>query len=106
MSDDRFFDRLREDAKPLRFEPDDVMATRIAARVRDRIAQPDVAGILARWVRPLATTMAAAALAASLGLAWLSHSTDASATPVESVASANTPVEISVAGDVYSVDNQ
>lgn len=105
MSDDRFFERLREDAQRLRYEPDDFMVTRITARVHERIAmQTTVSATLMRWFRPLATSMAALALAASLGLAWLSHTAQqpASATAVESLAS-NNPVEISVAGDVYSV---
>ncbi len=108
MSDDRFFERLREDAQPLRYEPDDLMVTRITARVRERISigtSTAVAKMLARWFRPLAASMAALALAASLGLIWVSHTTadtPQTATAVESMASHN-PVEIQVAGDVYSV---
>lgn len=106
MSDDRFFERLREDAHGLRYEPDDFMLTRITARVQERIsAQSSVAGMLVRWFRPLATSMAALALAASLGIAWMSHTAAQQAsttTAVESLA-ANNPVEIQVAGDVYSV---
>ncbi len=108
MSDDRFFERLREDAQPLRYEPDDFMVTRITARVRERISigtSTAVAGTLARWFRPLATSMAALALAATLGLVWVSHTaqqTPQTSTAVESLAS-NTPVEIQVAGDVYRV---
>ncbi len=106
MSDDRFFERLREGARPLRYEPDDFMVTRITARVQERISVPtSVAGMLARWFRPLATSMAALALAASLGLAWMSRSAQTTARAVESLA-ANNSVEISVAGDVYSVNNE
>lgn len=107
MSDDRFFEELREDSRPLRYEPDDFMITRITARVQERISvQTSVAGMLARWFRPLATSMATLALAAGLGLAWMSH-TAQTTTPaaVESLAANNT-VEISVAGDVYSVNNE
>jgi hypothetical protein len=106
MSDDRFFEKLRAEAQPLRYEPDDFTVTRITARVRERISVPtSVAGMLAGWFRPLATSMAALALAASLGLAWVSNSAQTGATTVESLA-ANSPVEISVAGDVYSVSNE
>jgi hypothetical protein len=107
MGDNRFFERLREDARPLRYEPDDFMITRITARVQGRISmQTSVAGMLARWFRPLATSMAALALAAGLGLAWMSHTApQTTPTAVESLA-ANNSVEISVAGDVYSVNNE
>jgi hypothetical protein len=107
MSDDRFFERLREDARPLRYEPDDFMITRITARVQERISvQSSVAGMLAGWFRPLATSMAALALAAGLGLAWIGQSApQATPTAVESLAASNS-VEIAVAGDVYSVNNE
>src|SRR6267378_1872163 len=49
------YERLRGDARTLRYEPDDVSASRVAARVRSRIAAaPTVAQLLARWARPLA----------------------------------------------------
>ncbi len=106
MSDDRFFEKLREDAQPLRYEPDDFMVTRITARVQERISVPtSVSGMLARWFRPLAASMAAIVLAASLGLAWMERSAQTTAPSVESIA-ANNPVEISVAGDIYSVNNE
>lgn len=102
MSEDRFFEQLREHAQPLRFEPDELMATRIAARIRGRVsAQPNVAGVLARWFRPLAASMAAVALASLLGIAWIER---ASAPAVDALASNSSPVEIAVAGDVYSVN--
>ena len=105
MSEDRFFERLREDARPLRFEPDDFMATRIAAHVRERIsAEATVSGVLARWFRPLAASMTAVALAATLGVFWIDQNAVAPGAGVESLASNSTPVEIAVAGDVYSVN--
>ena len=51
---DNFLDRLRTDARQLRFEPDEMMSTRIAARVRERIAAESdtaIAQILARLGR-------------------------------------------------------
>ena len=74
MSDDRFFERLRSDAAPLRYEPrDEATWTRLQARIRERVAepQPGVAQLLARWFRPLAVSLAALAIAGSLSLAWI-----------------------------------
>lgn len=103
MSEDRFFEKLREEARPLRYEADDFVTTRVAARVRERITtQPSVAGVLARWFRPLAASMAAAALAATIGIVWMDRAT--TPTAAESLASSNAPVEIAIAGDVYSVN--
>ncbi len=105
MSEDRFFERLREDARPIRFEPDDFMATRIAARVRERISAPaTVAGVLARWSRPLAASMTALALAATIGIFWIDRAGAAPNGALESLASNSNPVEIAVAGDVYRVN--
>lgn len=106
MSEDRFFERLRDDASPLRFEPDDFMATRITARVRERVSsQATVAGVLARWFRPLAASMTALALAATVGILWIDRAAAASPNPaVEAIATNNSPVEIAVGGDVYSVN--
>ena len=36
---DRFFERLRDDAPRLRYEPDDVLLTRLTARVRERVIE-------------------------------------------------------------------
>lgn len=100
---DRFFERLREEARVLRFEPDEVMTSRIAARVRARVAAPapTAAQFLARWFRPVTATFSAIALAAAIGLVLLEKtaSQDASA---DSLA-ASSSIEISAAGDVYSV---
>lgn len=102
MNEERFFERLREDAQPLRFELDALMTTRIAAGVRGRVSgQPNVTGVLARWFRPLAASMAAVALASLLGMIWIDRE---SAPAVDALASTSSPVEIAVAGDVYSVN--
>ena len=105
MSEDRFLERLSENARSLRFEPDDFMAMRIAARVRERVsAQATVAGVLARWFRPLAASLTALALAATLGVFWIDRAGAAPNGTLESLASNSSPVEIAVAGDVYSVN--
>jgi hypothetical protein len=106
MSEDQFFERLRGDARPLVFEPDDFMATRITSRVRGRIAsQTTVAGVLARWFRPLAASMTALALAATVGIVWIDRAALGSPNPaVEAIAANNNPVEIAVGGDIYSVN--
>jgi len=96
MTDEKFFERLRGDAAALRYEPDDVMRTRIAAAVRVRIAMrpmPSVSQLLASWFRPLAASMAAVALVAAIGLAFL----DAPAAEQEASFGTN-PVEVSIDG--------
>ena len=102
-NDDRFVERLQHDAQPLRFEPDDMMAVRIAARVRARIATPapTAAQFLARWLRPLAATFSAIVLAATVSVFWLDRAT--SETPSIESLSAGGSIEISAAGDVYRV---
>lgn len=96
MSDDRFFERLREDARRLQYEPaDDFLFTRLSARIRARIEQPTVTQFLAGWIRPLAASLSALVLAATLGLALLDR------TDVLSIG--NDTVEVSMGGDVYSV---
>jgi hypothetical protein len=105
MSDDRFLERLRDGARPLRFEPDDIMATRIAARIRERIAADAHAGvsqILARWFRPVIASLATLALVATLSIQWVEQTGDTSATTLDSASSQS--VDISVGGDTFSVD--
>ncbi len=98
MSEDKFLERLRQDAASLRYEPrDEVVWTRLAARIRARIAQPTVSQIIAAWFRPLAASLAAAALAAVLGIAVLESD--------ETPAFGSDSVEISMAGASYSVDD-
>jgi len=97
MSEDRFFERLRADASALRYEPDASAMTRVSARIRARVASqpPTVAQLLASWFRPLATTLAALALAATIGIAFVPND------DAETIAS--NPDQISMAGDTYSV---
>lgn len=105
MTDDKFFERLREDADQLRFDGGDVMATRIAARVRERItgdAQSGVAQVLARWFRPVGAALATLALVATLGVTWLEESRDNSGETLDAVTSTQT-VDVSLAGD-FSVE--
>lgn len=97
MSDDRFFDKLRQDARPLRFDADGAMHTRIAARIRGRIAQPTIAQFLASWFRPVAVSLSALALAATLGIAWWSDTRSTETTSLDQT------VEIQMAGGSYSV---
>ncbi len=100
MSDDRFFERLREEARPLRYEPqDDAVWTRLSARVRARIQeQPSVSQLLARWFRPVAAMLAAVAISASASFLYVERSQD---TSLDQIASAD--MSISAGGDVYSV---
>ena len=66
--DDKFFERLRADARTLRRQPDEQTLARIRARIHERIApRPTVAELLAAWFRPLAATAAAIAIAAAIG---------------------------------------
>jgi len=99
MSDERFFERLRGDARTLRYEPDDMSASRVAARVRSRIAAtpPTVAQLLAAWARPLAVSLAALALAATISLTWIDRQDTLAASPtIDSVT-------VSMDGELYSV---
>ena len=69
--DDLFLQRLREDAVMLRFEPDDeVLWSRLEARVRHRIrtikAAPTVAQLLSSWMRPVAASLLFLAIAGSV----------------------------------------
>src|SRR5437588_149451 len=70
MNEDQFFDRLRKDARSLRYEADAFMTTRITARVRERIsAAPTVSILLARWLRPVAASLSVLALAGCISVA-------------------------------------
>jgi hypothetical protein len=103
MTENEFFERLRGDARPLRYQPDEFLSSRIAARVRGRIATPTPVQFLARWFRPLAASLATVALAASLGVVWLDQGAPDTQPTIEALASTNT-IEISAAGDVYGVN--
>lgn len=100
MNDDQFFDRLRDDARQLRYEPDDIVMTRLAARIRQRIAQqPTVAQLLRRWFRPVAASLSALAIVATVGIIYLERGSE----PTIDSISSNSTIEISVGGDLYSV---
>ncbi|HSP17622.1 MAG TPA: hypothetical protein VLV78_22950 [Thermoanaerobaculia bacterium] len=95
MSEDRFLERLRGEARQLRYEPGDVAVTRVSARVRARIVGPALAEILAAWIRPLAASLSAIALAAAISLTLYERS--------QPVSINGDTVEVGVGGDVYSV---
>ncbi|HEX7678183.1 MAG TPA: hypothetical protein VF713_08675 [Thermoanaerobaculia bacterium] len=106
IENDDFLERLRPEARQLRFEPDEMMATRIAARVRERIAaesQAGIAQVLARWFRPVVVSLATLALVAALGVQWLEQSRDVPVTSLDALTSTQT-VDISVGGDTFSVE--
>ena len=101
MSEDRFLERLREDARSLRFEPqDDTIWTRLPAKIQARVqAQPLTASqLLASWFRPIAVSLTAVAVAATIGLALFEAP---SLTTTDTLASAG--VDIQIDGDSYLV---
>ena len=100
MTEDRFLDRLRDDAEQLRYEPKDVFVwTRLRAKVRESILRPaGVSQMLARWFRPIAASFFLLALGAGLTVIWVERAQSTYA--VESIASH--PVEITVDGDTFS----
>lgn len=102
MTDDKFLERLRQDAAELRFSPHDAFLwTRLAARIRERLrGQASVAQILARWFRPMTASFLTLALAAALTVSWV-ESRDSASFSTETM-SANS-LEITVDGDTYSI---
>ena len=94
MTDDPFFERLRNDAAALRHQPDAATLTRIRARIAERISRPTVAQLLAMWFRPLAATLTAVAVAAAIAVASFETNENGSG---------YTSVEIVMAGDTYRV---
>ncbi|HSP33717.1 MAG TPA: hypothetical protein VLU46_05315 [Thermoanaerobaculia bacterium] len=95
MNEERFLERLRGDARQLRHEADDVMASRIAARVRGRISEATIAELIAAWFRPIAASLTALALAATIALTVVERN--------QAIAYNGDPVELTVGGDVFSV---
>jgi len=96
MTDDTFFEHLRDDARQLQFSIDEMAVIRLTARVRARVVAPaTVAQMLAGWLRPIAATVAAVSLAAALSLSWTEQTHDNAS--VDQIA-ANT-TEIAVGGD-------
>src|SRR5438270_13539307 len=103
---DEFRDRLRTDARQVRYVPDEMTSIRIAARVRERIAtesQNGIASVLARWFRPVVASLATLALVATLGIQWAEQSQNASPASLDSMTSTQS-VDISVGGDTFSVE--
>ena len=96
MTDDPFFAKLRNDARPLRHEPDEATLSRIRARIQSHIekTQPTVAQLLAAWFRPLVAGAAAIALAAAIGI---------NIVRADSFSLSDTVLEISVGGETYRV---
>jgi len=101
MSDDRFLERLRGDARSLRFQPKDgAIWTRLPAKIRARLnARPMTAAqLLATWFRPIAASLMAIALAATIGLAWFERPRELASDSISS-----TGVDIVMDGDLYRV---
>ena len=100
MTENEFFERLREDAARLRYEPKDAFIwTRLRARIGERIRRPaDVSQMLARWFRPIAASFLLLAAGAAVTVSWVER--EQSTFAVESIASH--PVEITVDGDTFS----
>jgi hypothetical protein len=96
MSEDKFFERIRAESRTLRYAPDGAAMTRLRARIRDRIARPTVASLLAGWFRPLLATLA---MVAALAVFTLSELKQAPQEP----AFGDDTVEIVMAGDSYRV---
>jgi len=94
MSDDRFLDRLRDDATSLRHEIDPITSTRLAARIRSRLTEPTVSQFIAAWFRPLAASLSALALVAGIGIALLER---------DQPLAIGDPIQYTVAGETYSV---
>jgi len=102
MTDDPFFAKLRNDARPLRHEPDEATLSRIRARIQSHLngpneqtlAQPTVAQLLAAWFRPIVASAAAIALAAAIGI---------SVVRTDAFSLSDTVLEISVGGETYRV---
>lgn len=99
MTDDPFFAKLRNDARPLRYEPDEATLARIRTRIQSHIeaAQPTVLQLLAAWFRPIVATAAAIALAAAIGINVIN------AVRSDAVSLSDNGIEISMGGETYRV---
>jgi len=102
MTEDRFFERLRDDAAQLRYQPqDDFVWTRLSARIRERVQHPpNVSQMLARWFRPIAASFVMLAIAAVATLGWVDRAHEST---YAAEAMASHPVEITVDGDTFSL---
>ena len=94
MSEDKFLDHVRADARQLRYEIDSVATTRMTAGIRSRLSDPTVSQWIAGWFRPLAAALSALALIAGIGVALLDRNQNLSI---------GDPIQYTVAGDTYSV---
>jgi beta-phosphoglucomutase-like phosphatase (HAD superfamily) len=97
--DDKFFERLRADARTLRHQPDERtlarIRTRIHAQINDQLApMPTVVELLAAWFRPLAMTAVAIALAAGIGVMTLERN---------DVTFGDEAIEVTVEGETFRV---
>ena len=93
--DDKFFERLRADARSLRHRPDEATLARIRARIHERLEpRATIAEWLAAWFRPLAATALALSLAAAIGISTLDR---------EEPSFGESSVEVSVGGETYRV---
>lgn len=96
MTDDPFFQRLRNDARALRHQPDEATLARIRTRIQSHIerTQSTVAQLLAAWFRPLAATAAALAIAAAIATTLVSD---------DELSIGDTAIEISMGGETWRV---
>lgn len=92
---DDFLERLRADARPLRYQPTDAELARIRARILATIERPTVTDMLAAWFRPLLAGVAAVAAVGVFALTQLDTA--------DEVAYAQEGVEVVMAGDSYRV---
>ena len=101
MTDDKFLERLRDDAARLRYTTqDDLVWTRLAARIRARVqGDATVAGMLARWLRPIAASFVMLAVVASLSVTWVERRESSNTNELV----ASNSMEISVDGDTYTL---
>jgi hypothetical protein len=101
MTDDKFLERLRDHAAQLRYTPQDGFVwTRLASRIRARVQNDTtVAGMLARWLRPITASFVMLALVASLSVTWVERRESSNGNELV----ASNPVEITVDGDTYSL---
>jgi hypothetical protein len=96
MTEDPFLERLRRDAALLQYRPaDDFALQRLSARIRERIVQPTVTDILARWLRPIAASVSIVVVAGSIALGLFERQSES--------LTIDEPIEISMAGDTFRV---
>lgn len=97
--DEKFFERLRDDAQQLRYQPsDDAVWTRLAARIDARVrTPPTVSHLLAGWFPPVAASLAALAVVAALSVNLIDEPAS-----VDSVVAAGQPAMD--LGDALSVE--